>query len=247
MQEILNVQFDIIIYLPKVTLITYADFCQRLDNALKVYQHCFDPKMAWYLFKNTVKVKPEELVYNPDGFTEFGLKKLALAHKKIDKNGDTQISFIDGEQKSAGQMIFYNASDSIDDSLVQSKIKFFFTKPNDAQILKQITSFVTALAKVFTDSYIEIDLMQTFSKVDALFVKRIGVSLIAYIPSPLQASDYPEAYQVIPIHKDDKHVGSVIVSLDHFPSIKNTEDVKTMNRIDLKLREADLLPIRSDL
>lgn len=37
MREILNVQFDIVIYLPKITLITYADFCQRLENALKVY------------------------------------------------------------------------------------------------------------------------------------------------------------------------------------------------------------------
>ncbi|WP_392553316.1 Imm52 family immunity protein [Orbus wheelerorum] len=247
MQEILNVQFRIHIYLPKVTLITYADFCQRLENALKVYQQCFDPKMAWYFFKNTVKVKPEELVYNSDGLTEFGLKKLSLAHKKIDKDGDTQISFIDGEHKSSGQVITYDADKSFKDSFVQSKIKFFFTKPNDSQILKQITSFVTELAKVFTDSYIEIDLMQTFSKVNALFVKRIGVSLIAYIPSPLQASDYPEAHQVIPIYKDDKQVGTVIVSLDHFPSIENTEDVKTMNRIDLRLHEADLLPIRSDL
>lgn len=203
--------------------------------------------MAWYLFKNTVKVKPEELVYNSDGLTEFGLKKLSIAHKKIDKNGDTKISFIDGEQKSAGQMIFYDAFNSIDNSLVQSNIDFFFTKPNDSQILKQITSFVTELAKVFTDSYIEIDLMQTFSKANALFVKRIGVSLIAYIPSPLQASDYPEAHQVIPIYKEDKQVGTVIVSLDHFPNIENTEDVKTINRIDLRLHEADLLPIRSDL
>lgn len=247
MREIIEVQFDIIIYLPKVTLITYADFCRRLEKALKVYQHCFDPKMSWYLLKNTVKVKPEALVHSPDGFTEFGLKKLSFAHKKIDKDGDTLISFIDGEHNTFGKLIGYIASKSLDNSLVKSKITFFFTEPNEPQILKQITSFVTELAKVFTDSYIEIDLMQSFSKDNMLFVKRIGVSLIVYIPSPLDANDYPEAHQVIPIYKDDKQVGTVIVSLDHFPSNDNTEDVKTINRIDLKLRDADLLPIRSDL
>lgn len=247
MREILDVQFDIIIYLPKVTFITYADFCHRLEKALKVYQHCFDPKMTWYLLKNTVKVKPEALVYSPDGFTEFGLKKLSFAHKKIDKDGDTLISFIDGEHNTFGKLIGYSASKSLDNSFVQSNIDFFFTEPNEPQILKQITFFVTELANVFTDSYIEIDLMQSFSKDNTLFVKRIGVSLIVYIPSPLDANDYPEAHQVIPIYKDDKQVGTVIVSLDHFPSNDNTEDVKTINRIDLRLRDADLLPIRSDL
>ena len=144
-------------------------------------------------------------------------------------------------------MITYSAKKLINDSLIKSSIDFFFTKSKDSRILKQITSFVSKLAEIFTESYIEINLMQTFSKVNALFVKRIGVSLIAYIPSPLQPSDYPEAHQIIPICRDNRQQGTVIVSLDHFPSLENIDDVKTMNRIDFKLREADLLPMRSEI
>ena len=54
-------------------------------------------------------------------------------------------------------------------------------------------------------------------------------------------------FEDIAKYKDDKQLGTVIVSLDRMPSIENTEDVKTINRIDLRLRDADLLPIRSYL
>jgi hypothetical protein len=96
---------------------------------------------------------------------------------------------------------------------------------------------VTKLANAFTDSYIDIDVL-------GIFPGRIGTSLIVYIPAPLNAKDYPEAHKIIPINQNDKQVGTVIVSLDHFPSFKNIEDVKTINRLDVRLREADLLPAR---
>lgn len=54
-------------------------------------------------------------------------------------------------------------------------------------------------------------------------------------------------FEDIAKYKDDKQLGTVIVSLDHMLSIENTEDVKTINRINLRLRDADLLPIRSYL
>ncbi|OCG24775.1 hypothetical protein A9G22_03580 [Gilliamella sp. App2-1] len=240
-----DIQFSIILYLPKTTTLTFTDFYQRLENALKAYQDSFDSNMRWYLSKNTIRAKPEELVYCPEGFTDFGMKKLALAYQKIEKNNDTQIFFIDGEPTSIGQVITYNVDKSFfDDALISSEIDFFFTKFEDLQLLKQITTFVTKLANVFTDSYIEIDLME---RVEAIFPKRIGTSLIIYIPAPLNAKDYPEAHKIIPINQNDKQVGTVIVSLDHFPFFKNIEDVKTMNRLDVRLREADLLPERSNL
>ncbi|WP_085164520.1 Imm52 family immunity protein [Gilliamella bombi] len=240
-----NIQFSIIIYLPKTTTLPFTDFYQRLENGLKAYQDSFDSNMYWYLSKNTIRAKQEELVYCPEGFTDFGMKKLALAYQKIEKNNDTQIFFIDGEPTSIGQVITYNVDKSFfDDALISSNIDFFFTKLEDLQLLKQITTFVTKLANVFTDSYIEIDLME---RVEAIFPKRIGTSLLVYIPVPLNAKDYPEAHKIIPINQNDKQVGTVIVSLDHFPFFKNIEDVKTMNRLDVRLREADLLPERSNL
>ncbi|OCG10163.1 hypothetical protein A9G24_10595 [Gilliamella sp. App6-5] len=243
-----DIQFSIILYLPKTTTLTFTDFYRRLENALKAYQDSFDSNMHWYLSKNTIRAKPEELVYCPEGFTDFGMKKLALAYQKIEKNNDTQIFFIDGEPTSIGQIITYNVDKSFfDDALISSEIDFFFTKFEDLQLLKQITTFVTKLANVFTDSYIEIDLIHLFPRSKNIFPKRIGTSLIVYIPAPLNAKDYPESHKIIPINQNDKQVGTVIVSLDHFPFFKNIEDVKTMNRLDVRLREADLLPERSNL
>jgi len=247
MQETKTTQFYIILYLPRKALMTFADFCQQLEGALTVYQQNVDTDMHWYLLKNTMKVKPEELVYNPAGFTDFGLKKLSLAWQKIDKKGDTQIFFVDGEQKSAGQVTTYSAMKDYNDSMISSNIRSLFTKIPSSQMLNQITAFVTGLANVFSDSYITFEMYGGFDRSDYLFPQRVGCSLITYIPSSLQASDYPEAYQVIPINKEDKQVGTVMVSLDHFPLRTNTEDVKTINRIDLRLREADLLPMGVNL
>ena len=70
---------------------------------------------------------------------------------------------------------------------------------------------------------------------------------MAYIPSPLQHKDYPEVYQLIPIIKENTHVGTVIVLFDHFPNRQNINDIKTMYSMELKLREADLLPMKHDL
>ncbi|OCG32412.1 hypothetical protein A9G29_05575 [Gilliamella sp. Fer2-1] len=80
-----DIQFRIRLYLSKTTILTFTDFYQRLENALKAYQDSFDSNMRWYLSKNSMRAKPEELVYQPEGFTDFGMKKLALAYKKIEK------------------------------------------------------------------------------------------------------------------------------------------------------------------
>jgi len=248
MPVINDTQFNIIIYLPKTVLLNFDDLCQQLDNAFKMYQQHVESDMHWYLLKNSSRAKPEELVHSAAGFTDFGLKKLSFTWKKINKNGDAHISLMDGTQNSVGQVVSYTAMKAFSlNNLIKSNISFFFTKPEDSQTLNQIIAFVTGLASIFTDNYIAIDLRKGFNRPDYLFPTRFGCSLIAYIPSPLQASDHPEAYQVIPINKEDKQVGTVIVSLDHFPDRENTEDVKTINRIDLRLREADLLPMGVNL
>lgn len=123
------------------------------------------------------------------------------------------------------------------------KLNFLFSHKK-AESYNKIIQFVTELAKVFSDCYIEINLKDTFPKQNALFPQRIDTSMIVYIPSPLNADDYPEAYRMIPINRDDKQVGTVIISLDHIPNRDNVEDIEIINRLDVRLLEADLLPTR---
>ena len=88
--QIDEIQFDIIMYLPKTAFLTFEEFYFRLENALIAYQQCFNPNMYWYLFNNIVKVKPDALVHNTAGFTDFDLKNSLLLIKRL-KKGETEI------------------------------------------------------------------------------------------------------------------------------------------------------------
>ncbi|MDF7671474.1 Imm52 family immunity protein [Orbaceae bacterium ESL0721] len=249
MQLTNNIQFHIYIYLPRTRGFYYTEIERQLGLAFKVYQAQFVPNEKFYLFQNTVKVNDDKLVYDKNGFTEFGTKKITSAWKRIEKQGDTRIAFIDGSQEEIGLVISYTAmKDFMPKEEIQSEIKFFLTKPENSKTVEQIINFVTGLAKVFSNNYITIVLDERFNRLDYMFGYRIGCSLIAYIPAPLQAYDFPEAHKLIPVNNQEgKQVGTVIVSLDHFPNKKNVEDVKTINRLDLRLRELKLLPKTLDL
>ncbi|MDF7670283.1 Imm52 family immunity protein [Orbaceae bacterium ESL0721] len=249
MQETDDIQFHIYIYLPRTRGFYYTEIERQLGLAFKVYQEQFVPNEKFYLFQNSVNVKEDKLIYDKTGFTEFGTKKITSAWKRIEKQGDTQIFFIAGTPEPIRLVVSYTAmKDFMPKEEIQSEIKFFLTKPENAKTLEQITNFVTGLANVFSNNYITIELRGMFSRSDYMFGYRISCSLIAYIPAPLQAYDFPEAHKLIPINdKEGKQVGTVIVSLDHFPYRKNVEDVKTINRLDLRLRELKLLPKTLDL
>lgn len=128
----------------------------------------------------------------------------------------------------------------------RSSIKFSFKIPESKQTIDKITSFITGLAKKFSHNFITMNSREIPSSI-YIFPPRINLSSMAYIPSPLQHQDYPEVYQLIPIIKENNHVGTLIVLLNHFPNIQNINDIKTMYSVELKLREADLLPMNCDL
>lgn len=242
-------QYRITIFLPKTLHLNVVSISEQLDKALTVYQKYINSDVNWYYFGNSIKIKPELLVYNAEGLTELAHKKLTFRLKRMEKTGDLSISFTDDcdDPYLEGDLISYGALKFYNEPLINTKIKFFFNKYKTAQTFNSTIQFVTGLAELFYQSYIGIDLMQTFSIVDTMFPKRLGTSMVLYIPAVLNANDYPEAHQIIPINHDDKQVGTVIVSLDHFPNSDNIEDIKTMNRLDVRLREADLLPLRRDL
>ena len=239
------IDYTIEIFFPKALENNIPEIRNQLDEAFKIYQNNFNSDANWYYFANSIKADPKLLAYNKEGLTELVLKKLTFGFKRVGNDGDLILPFIDIDKDPAieGQALFYIASRYGNSPFLRSKIKFSFTHKK-AGIYNKITQFFTELAKVFSDCYIEIDLKDTFPIQNALFPQRIGTSMIVYIPRALNADDYPEAHRIIPINQDDKQVGTIIISLDHIPNRDNIEDIKIINRLDIRLREADLLPTR---
>ncbi|MET3232690.1 UNVERIFIED_ORG: hypothetical protein ABIC54_004898 [Burkholderia sp. 1263] len=81
-----------------------------------------------------------------------------------------------------------------------------------------------------------------------VFEDRPGVSWMLYLPHALTAAQVPEARALIPVVRDDKQLGTIIVSVtDDVFDVNNRDHVKAANDIEIRLADQDLLPRFVDL
>jgi hypothetical protein len=81
-----------------------------------------------------------------------------------------------------------------------------------------------------------------------VFKDRPGVGWMLYLPKILTIQQVPEAGALIPVLKDKKQIGTIIVSVIDEPfSDENSEHVKIANSIEIRLVDQDLLPRYADI
>ncbi|MGN8136163.1 immunity 52 family protein [Paraburkholderia sp. 22099] len=81
-----------------------------------------------------------------------------------------------------------------------------------------------------------------------VFEDRPSVSWMLYLPHALTAAQVPEARALIPVVRDDKQLGTIIVSVtDDVFDVNNRDHVKAANDIEIRLADQDLLPRFVDL
>ncbi|MGF6841596.1 hypothetical protein QF001_005491 [Paraburkholderia youngii] len=81
-----------------------------------------------------------------------------------------------------------------------------------------------------------------------VFEDRPSVSWMLYLPHALTAAQVPEARALIPVMREDKQQGTIIVSVtDEVFDVNNRDHVKAANDIEIRLADQDLLPRFVDL
>ncbi|WP_232490728.1 immunity 52 family protein [Burkholderia ubonensis] len=81
-----------------------------------------------------------------------------------------------------------------------------------------------------------------------VFPDRPGVGWMLYLPHTLTQTQVPEARALIPVMRDDKQQGTIIVSVTDGPfDVSNRDHVKVANDIEIRLADQDLLPRYVDL
>ncbi|WP_327796237.1 immunity 52 family protein [Paraburkholderia tropica] len=81
-----------------------------------------------------------------------------------------------------------------------------------------------------------------------VFEDRPGVSWMLYLPHTLTPAQVPEARALIPVMREDKQQGTIIVSVtDDVFDVSNRAHVKVANDIEIRLADQDLLPRFVDL
>ncbi|MEX3808712.1 hypothetical protein AB3X96_00365 [Paraburkholderia sp. BR13439] len=81
-----------------------------------------------------------------------------------------------------------------------------------------------------------------------VFDDRLGVSWMLYLPHVLTQAQVPEARELMPVMRDGKQQGKIVVSVtDEVFDVHNREHVKAANDIEIRLADQDLLPRFVDL
>ncbi|WP_232490570.1 immunity 52 family protein [Burkholderia ubonensis] len=105
---------------------------------------------------------------------------------------------------------------------------------------------VSMVANKFCCSYVAFGPRPYFEK--QVFDDRLGVSWMLYLPHVLTSNEVPEACDLIPVVRDGKQQGTIIVSVtDAVFDVDNPEHVKVANAIEIRLADQDLLPRYIDL
>ena len=86
------------------------------------------------------------------------------------------------------------------------------------------------------------------TKYESVFSDRLSVGWMLYLPHVLTPAQVPEARALIPVMRDGKQRGTIIVSVtDDVFDVNNREHVKVANAIEIRLADQDLLPRFVDL
>lgn len=86
------------------------------------------------------------------------------------------------------------------------------------------------------------------TKYESVFPDRLSVGWMLYLPHVLTPAQVPEARDLIPIMREGKQQGTIIVSVtDAVFDADNREHVKAANDIEIRLADQDLLPRFVDL
>ncbi|HAV2210157.1 TPA: hypothetical protein JHJ93_003451 [Enterobacter cloacae] len=80
-----------------------------------------------------------------------------------------------------------------------------------------------------------------------VFPDRISCGWMLFIPAIVLPDLIPEAARVIPVLKDNKQIGTIVVSTEEIFDGNNKEHIGKANDIEIKLLDLGLLPLMTEL
>ncbi|MGF6701541.1 hypothetical protein OKW38_006218 [Paraburkholderia sp. MM5496-R1] len=202
----------------------------------------------WYLAGDTQQDALQYEVFANGAASKAAIDVLKAEYghgKKIDR--PKVIGIWNGRQTDGATAIM---SLMIDTGVISNNIELSLDeKANGLSRLgnyKSVAEVVAKVAELYRSLYV------TFGprayQDQQVFDARLGVSWMLYLPHALAPAQVPEARDLIPVMRDGKQQGTIIVSVtDEVFDVNNLEHVKAANDIEIRLADQDLLPRFVDL
>ena len=214
---------------------------EQINGILKIQHQYLVKRQDWYLCATSKKEASIYKMFDKDGVTEIGLKKMTQRYNKEKDRFSLPIWDKETEQAS----LLYILSE---ESFGQSFKVYIIIDFRSLEItLDDAQKFCLALSEHFDDAYITVN--NNYSNYKMAFPDRLSAAWMIYLPKvQLSHNTIPQAFDVISVIDHERHaVGSLVVTVPHFFDVMNTDDIKAVRRVDIKLHELGLLPLYADL
>ena len=234
-----SIVFDI--YFNPKKYLSLLTCIEQINGILKIQHQYLVKRQDWYLCATSKKEASIYKMFDKDGVTEIGLKKMTQQYNK-EKD---RFSLAIWDKKTEQSSLLYMLSD--EGSGQSFKVRIIIDFRSLEITLDDAQKFCLALSEHFDDAYITVN--NNYSNYKMAFPDRLSAAWMIYLPKvQLSHNIVPQAFDVIsPTDHEGHAAGSLVVTLPHFFDEKNTDDIKAVNSVDIKLRELGLLPLYADL
>ena len=233
-----NIVFEI--YFNPKKYLSLLTCIEQINGILKIQHQYLVKRQDWYLCATSKKKASIYKMFDKDGVTEIGLKKMTQRYNKEKDYFGLPIWDKETEQAS----LLYTLSEG---SFGQSFKVYVIIDFRSLEItLDDAQKFCLALSEHFDDAYITVN--NNYSNYKMAFPDRLSAAWMIYLPKvQLSHNIVPQAFDVIsPTDHEGHAAGSLVVTVPHFFDNRNTDDIKAVRRVDIKLHELGLLPRYAD-
>lgn len=233
-----NIVFEI--YFNPKKYLSLLTCIEQINGILKIQHQYLVKRQDWYLCATSKKEASIYKMFDKDGVTEIGLKKMTQQYNKEKDYFGLPIWDKETEQASLLYILSEGSSGQSFKVYVIIDFRSLEITLDDAQ------KFCLALSEHFDDAYITVN--NNYSEDKMVFPDRLSAAWMIYLPKvQLSHNIVPQAFDVIsPTDHEGHAAGSLVVTLPHFFDNMNTDDIKAVNSVDIKLRELGLLPRYAD-
>ncbi|WP_370578454.1 hypothetical protein ABX014_11745 [Snodgrassella alvi] len=233
-----NIVFEI--YFNPKKYLSLLTCIEQINGILKIQHQYLVKRQDWYLCATSKKKASIYKMFDKDGVTEIGLKKMT---QRYNKEKDC-FSLAIWDKKTEQGSLVYMLSDEGSEQSFKVHINIVFRSLEIT--LDDAQKFCLALSEHFDDAYITVN--NNYSEDKMAFPDRLSAAWMIYLPKvQLSHNIVPQAFDVIsPTDHEGHAAGSLVVTVPHFFDNRNTDDIKAVRRVDIKLHELGLLPRYAD-
>ncbi|ARK80148.1 hypothetical protein BOC40_06715 [Burkholderia pseudomallei] len=236
---------SLIFRLPNRSLPSEEEQLRDLWKVALLLEPCGLPLTKWYPPADTPENSLLNEAFDANGPTTAALAVLR-AQEQTDSVGGLRITGVWNGKEDDGAAVMTSSLSVLEGNPICSfklgtkGVEALHNREQALTVLKGLLAIWPALAMEFGP--------YKYFSMQQVFPNKPGAGWMLYLPREIEATQLPEAHELVPVMEGRTQKGTIIVSVaDEAFSADNPEHVKVANAIEVRLADQGLLPRYADL